>query len=229
MQDLVDGVRGGDKAAVARALNLVEDRRPSARADTSTLLEALGENVPTFAHLPLILGPDRKRLSKRHGAVSVLAYRDEGYLPEAMFNFLALLGWSPGDDEEKMDRQTLIERFSLDGVGRSGAIFDLKKLDWLNGEYLAEMGADLLAPLARPGLEGTMARRLHDVGEFMVAKTGTLSGHSALAGMLQDPSGARPIGFAILVDGARTSEARRVQDSVARALHRHLEASADPP
>lgn len=87
----------------------------------------------------------------------------------------------------------------------------------------------LASSMARPGLEGTMARRLHDVGEFMVAKTGTLSGHSALAGMLQDPSGARPIGFAILVDGARTSEARRVQDSVARALHRHLEASTDPP
>ena len=116
------------------------------------LYEALGRPVPRFAHLPLILGPDRKRLSKRHGAVSVLAYRDRGYLPEAMFNFLALLGFAPGAGDEKLDRAELVRRFDLAAVGRSGAVFDLDKLDWLNGRYLAELPAERLAELARPHL-----------------------------------------------------------------------------
>jgi glutamyl-tRNA synthetase len=117
------------------------------------LYEALDQPTPTFAHLPLILGDDRKRLSKRHGAVSVLAYRDEGYLPQAMFNFLALLGWSPGDDREKLDRAQLIRAFELSGVGRSGAVFDLTKLEWLNGQYLNDLAAAELAPLLRSRLE----------------------------------------------------------------------------
>lgn len=116
------------------------------------LYRALGHALPEFAHLPMILGEDRKRLSKRHGAVSVLAYRDEGYLPEAMFNFLSLLGWSPGDDRQKMDRATIVAEFNLDRVGKSGSIFDLKKLDWLNGEYFTDMALDRLAELARPAL-----------------------------------------------------------------------------
>jgi glutamyl-tRNA synthetase len=117
------------------------------------LYEALGSPTPTFAHLPLILGDDRKRLSKRHGAVSVLAYRDQGYLPQATFNFLALLGWSPGDDREKLDREELIRAFDLSGVGKSGAVFDLTKLEWLNGLYLNDSTAEDLVPLLRPGLE----------------------------------------------------------------------------
>jgi len=119
------------------------------------LYEALGSPTPTFAHLPLILGEDRKRLSKRHGAVSVLANRDQGYLPQAMFNFLALLGWSPGDDREKLDRQELIRAFDLSGVGKSGAVFDLTKLEWLNGLYLNDSTAEDLVPLLRPRLEAT--------------------------------------------------------------------------
>ena len=117
------------------------------------LYEALGSPAPTFAHLPLILGDDRKRLSKRHGAVSVLAYRDQGYLPQATFNFLALLGWSPGDDREKLDRHELIQAFDLSGVGKSGAVFDLTKLEWLNGLYMNDSTAEELAPLLRPRLE----------------------------------------------------------------------------
>jgi len=85
------------------------------------LYRGLGEPVPEFAHIPLILGTDKKRLSKRHGAVSVLQYRDDGYLPEAVFNFLALLGWSPGDDRQKMSRGELIDAFGLDGVGQGNA------------------------------------------------------------------------------------------------------------
>lgn len=116
------------------------------------LYEALGNTPPSFAHLPLIFGDDKKRLSKRHGALSVLDYRDQGYLPETMLNFLALLGWSPGDDRQVMDRETLIREFSLGGVGRSGAVFDLQKLDWLNGEILSALPLETLQPLVEAEL-----------------------------------------------------------------------------
>ena len=117
------------------------------------LYGALDRPAPTFAHLPLILGEDKKRLSKRHGAVSVLAYRDEGYLPDAMFNFLAFLGWNPGDERERMPRAELIEAFGLSRVGRSGAVFDLRKLEWLNGQYLNDCPAEDLLDDARRDLE----------------------------------------------------------------------------
>jgi glutamyl-tRNA synthetase len=117
------------------------------------LYRALGRPAPSFAHLPLILGEDKKRLSKRHGAVSVLEYRERGYLPEAMFTFLAMLGWSPGDDRELLSREELIASFDLAGVGRSGAVFDLRKLDWINGQLLSRMSLAQLRDLARPRLE----------------------------------------------------------------------------
>jgi glutamyl-tRNA synthetase len=117
------------------------------------LYRALGADVPAFGHLPLILGEDKKRLSKRHGATSVLDYRDAGYLPEAMFNFLALLGWSPGDDRQKMSTGEMIDAFSFDGVGRSGAVFDLQKLEWLNGQYIAAFPIAQLVTLVKPHLE----------------------------------------------------------------------------
>ncbi len=116
------------------------------------LYEALGKTVPRFAHLPLILGPDKKRLSKRHGAVSVLAYRDDGYLPGAMFNFLALLGWNPGDGNEKRSRDALVAAFGFDGVGKSGAVFDVAKLEWLNGQYIDDLPAPALVEAVRPRL-----------------------------------------------------------------------------
>jgi glutamyl-tRNA synthetase len=106
------------------------------------LYRALGYDPPAFGHVPMILGPDRQRLSKRHGAVSVLAYRDEGYLPEAMVNFLALLGWSVDDKTEILSRQQLIELFSLERVGKAGAIFNLEKLQWLNGVHFRALGQE---------------------------------------------------------------------------------------
>ncbi|WP_420447863.1 glutamate--tRNA ligase [Candidatus Palauibacter sp.] len=102
------------------------------------LYRAFGRPLPRFGHVPLILGPDGKRLSKRHGALSVLAYRDEGYLPEGMVNFLALLGWSPGDDHEVFDVGGLIEAFSIGRVLKKSAVFDLEKLGWLNGRHIAD-------------------------------------------------------------------------------------------
>jgi glutamyl-tRNA synthetase len=112
------------------------------------LYVALGAELPTFAHVPMILGPDGRRLSKRHGATAVGEYRQQGFLPEAMFNFLALLGWSPGTDEEILSRAELVARFSLDDVNRKSAIFDTTKLEWMNGRYLtATPSADLVVPL----------------------------------------------------------------------------------
>src|SRR5271169_2650918 len=93
------------------------------------IYRALSAPVPVFAHLPLILGPDRTRLSKRHGAVSVGSYREEGFLPEAFRNFLALLGWSPGDDSQVLRTPELIQRFAFSGVSRTNAVFDRPKLE----------------------------------------------------------------------------------------------------
>jgi glutamyl-tRNA synthetase len=123
------------------------------------LYRALGWTPPLFAHLPLILGPDRSKLSKRHGAVSVLEYRRMGYLPEALLNFLALLGWSLDDSTEILTREEIIRHFSLERVGKAGAIFNLEKLAWMNGVYIRRLPprelADRLLPfLERPPREG---------------------------------------------------------------------------
>ncbi len=111
------------------------------------LYEALGWEVPAFAHLPMILGSDGKRLSKRHGATAVGQYREEGILPGAMVNFLALLGWSPGDDTEIMGLEELVQRFSLERVNRKSAVLDTEKLEWLNGQHLSAMDPEALEPL----------------------------------------------------------------------------------
>ena len=114
------------------------------------LYEALGAHLPTFAHLPMIHGMDGKKLSKRHGATAVGDYRELGILPDAMCNFLALLGWSPGGDREVMTRQELIDYFSADGLLKKAAVFDMKKLEWMNGQHMAQTPLDALDPYLRP-------------------------------------------------------------------------------
>src|SRR5207302_3409676 len=111
--------------------------------------EAFGYAVPAFAHVSMILGADRSRLSKRHGATSVQAFRDAGILPEAMTNYLARLGWSHGD-QEMFTREELVALFDIKDVASSGAIFDLTKLEWLSQEYMKRMPGNRLAELARP-------------------------------------------------------------------------------
>src|SRR5690606_20281376 len=111
------------------------------------LYRALGRPTPVFAHVPMILGPDGKRLSKRHGATAIGEYREQGILPSAMVNFLALLGWSPDTDQELFEVDELIERFSLEGINKKSAIFDPQKLEWLNGQHLSRMPAERLEPL----------------------------------------------------------------------------------
>ena len=117
------------------------------------IYRALGKTPPEFGHVPLILGADGKRLSKRHGAMSILAYRESGFLPAAMVNFLALLGWSPGDDREVLGLDELIETFSIERILKKSAVFDLEKLEWLNGRHIAAAPAAELAPLVLEVLE----------------------------------------------------------------------------
>ena len=121
------------------------------------LYRALGKEPPIFAHVPLILGPDKSRLSKRHGATDVNMYRTEGFLPEAFRNFLSLLGWSPGGDDEFLRTSELLKRFSLEGVSRTNGVFDRAKLEWFNTQYLQKLPIEDLLPevekeLKRSGL-----------------------------------------------------------------------------
>ncbi len=124
------------------------------------LCEALGFQMPDTAHLPLILGPDKAKLSKRHGARATLELRDEGYLPDAVINFLALLGWSLDDHTDLISRTQLVENFSLSRVGISPAIFDSQKLDWFNGVYIRGLSISQLATLVTPLLENELPQEV---------------------------------------------------------------------
>jgi glutamyl-tRNA synthetase len=117
------------------------------------VFQALGYELPVFVHTPIILGPDKGKLSKRHGAKSVLEYRDEGYLPEALFNFLGLLGWSLDDKTEIISRDEFVASFSLDRLLKSPAVFNAEKLDWLNGEYMRNLSDAAFVEVVRPWLE----------------------------------------------------------------------------
>ncbi|HZA35448.1 MAG TPA: glutamate--tRNA ligase, partial [Vicinamibacterales bacterium] len=121
------------------------------------LFEALGSPVPQFAHVPLILGPDKKRLSKRHGATSVTEYERRGYLAEAMVNFLALLGWSPGTNQEIFTRDELIAQFALEGISGGNAVFNHEKLDWMNAQHVGRLANESIVAMIRGDLE---SRRL---------------------------------------------------------------------
>src|SRR3954451_5879275 len=114
------------------------------------LYEALDAPPPRFAHLPMIHGLDGKKLSKRHGATAVGDYRHMGILPQAMLNFLALLGWSPGNDIEVMTVPQMVELFTTDALSKKAAVFDTKKLEWMNGQHLSLMPADEIAKIVKP-------------------------------------------------------------------------------
>ena len=116
------------------------------------LYQAFGKPAPAFAHVPLIMGADKQRLSKRHGATSVMEYEKLGYLPEAMFNFLALLGWGTGSNDELFTKAELIERFNLDGISGGNAVFNTEKLDWFNHQHLLRLTDEELIARLHPGL-----------------------------------------------------------------------------
>ena len=142
-----------DDIAMAITLVMRGDDHISNTPKQILLYQALGAALPTFAHLPMILGGDGKKLSKRHGATAVGDYGALGILPDAMCNFLALLGWSPGGDREVMTRAELIEYFSAEGLLKKASVFDTKKLEWMNGQHLAQSPIESLDAYLRPFLE----------------------------------------------------------------------------
>jgi len=129
------------------------------------LFEALGFDPPKFAHLPMIMGPDRAKLSKRHGATAIGEYKDAGCLPDALLNFMVLLGWSLDDKTDVVSVQTVIENFTLDRITKSSAIFDQDKLQWMNGMYIREMSSEKLAGEMMPFLERDLPKDLLPVDE----------------------------------------------------------------
>jgi nondiscriminating glutamyl-tRNA synthetase len=125
------------------------------------IYDAFGWDKPVFAHAPLILGPDRAKLSKRHGNTYIGQYREEGYLPEAMFNYLALLSWSPEGDRELLNKDEIVDQFKLDRVTRANPVFDIDKLNWINAHYIREADLERITELAKPHLirEGLLTRQ----------------------------------------------------------------------
>ena len=160
--------------------------------------EALGGSTPTFAHLPLIVGEDRTPLSKRHGDVSLGWYRDAGFMPESIVNYLALLGWAPDDGSEILTKRELIEKFDLEQVSKNPAAFDLKKLEWMNNHYLQSLSPDVIAERAVPYLaaEGLIEdppteeqwKRLLAVVPLVQVRMDRLSQIVELAGFLFGPA-----------------------------------------
>ncbi|MGZ8392301.1 MAG: glutamate--tRNA ligase [Gemmatimonadales bacterium] len=157
------------------------------------LYRALGHEPPVFAHVPMILGADGKKLSKRHGATAVGDYQEQGIFPAAMRNFLALLGWSPGGDREIMPEDEMIRLFTLDGIQKKAAVFDTTKLEWMNGQYLSALPADeMIEPvrrqLARMGVAGDPARDLRPLIDSVKARSRTILHVAEQVAVRLDPS-----------------------------------------
>ena len=151
------------------------------------IYEALGAEVPLFAHLSMILGADGKKLSKRHGATNVEEYRDRGYLPEALVNFLALLGWSLDGETTIIPPEELCRRFSLDRITKKHSIFDEKKLDWMDGVYIRDMGAEAWVAAAKPWLAQTNIDGSNVADGIAVVPTPTKEEQQAAAAVTRVP------------------------------------------
>lgn len=132
------------------------------------IYDAFGWEVPQFAHLPIILGADRSKLSKRHGAKSVSEYRDEGFIPDALINYLSLLGWSPPEGKELLSRKELIDFFDISRINKAGAVFDTVKLTWMNKQYLAKMSNDEILGLIDPFVNANL-KKLEDLDQKIVS------------------------------------------------------------
>jgi glutamyl-tRNA synthetase len=124
------------------------------------ITEGMGERPPTYVHLPLLMGPDGTKLSKRHGDTSLRAYREAGFVADAMVNYLSLLGWSPGAHDDLISRGDAVSRFSLDDVSKNPAVFDPQKLEWMNGAYIRAMDPGAFAAVVRPLVEADLGRDL---------------------------------------------------------------------
>jgi nondiscriminating glutamyl-tRNA synthetase len=146
------------------------------------LQQALGLPQPQYAHLPLILGPDKTKLSKRHGTMAVAEYRADGYLPETLVNFMAFLGWNPGDEREIYSLASLVKEFSLERVQKGGAIFNIKRLDYLNGFYIRQKSVKRLAELCQLYLPGSEPEKLEKIVAIYQERLKKLSEIKELAG-----------------------------------------------
>ena len=158
------------------------------------LYRALGHEPPSFGHVPMINGPDGKKLSKRHGATAVGDYQHMGILPAAMRNFLALLGWSPGGDREIMTQDEMVQLFSFEGVQKKAAVFDMTKLEWMNGQYLSATPAEALLPVVAPqlatlGVDGDRAAVLRAIAAVKTRSRTTLE----IADQVAVRLGAKPV------------------------------------
>lgn len=156
------------------------------------LFQELGWTAPAFAHLPLVLGPDRKPLAKRHGAKNVLEYRDDGYLPEAVVNFIAFLGWSPGTTQDIFTRPELIEAFSIERVQPSPAIANLERLEWLNGHFIRRLSDEDLAARLEPWLPGASRAQISRLVPLVKDRLQTLAQARDLLGFFFEPTPALP-------------------------------------
>lgn len=136
------------------------------------MIEALGFRKPKYAHLPLTLAPDRTKLSKRHGAMALAEYRAMGYLPEALINFMAFMGWNPKTDQEFFTKEELIKKFSMDNMNKAAAIFNIEKLNWLNGHYIRQMDLSELTERCIPYLENTNLIGKTGNGEWKITESG---------------------------------------------------------
>jgi glutamyl-tRNA synthetase len=175
------------------------------------VLEALGVQPPVYAHLPLLYGSDGKKLSKRHGAASVQELRDEGYLPEALRNYMALLGWGSGDDDTIFSTDELVRQFSIERVSRNPAQFDHQKLRWLNGRYVRELPVDELTArletfTGRSGLRAAV--------EISREKMQTLADFWPLAGFIFDGPADDPAARAKWLDGDGRAALRDARDAL---------------
>jgi glutamyl/glutaminyl-tRNA synthetase len=195
------------------------------------ILRDLGAEPPVYAHVPFVAGPDGKKLSKRHGAVSVEAFREQGYLPDALVNHLALLGWSYDDKTTVMSRDELVERFTLDRVGASPAAFDYEKLRWLNGVYLRALPPDEYAD----ALVAYLRERGYDWDEALVRravplvqeKIATLGEFPEFAGFLFQPVEPEPSELDSELLGAAADELVSVEPFQAESIEAALRALAE--
>ena len=168
------------------------------------VLGALGRRPPRYAHLPLLHGPDGKKLSKRHGAASVQELRESGYLPAAVRNYLALLGWGTDDDTTLMSTEELVRRFRIEDVGRSAAVFDEQKLRWINGRYMREMGLDEYTAAVARHLGREADERLRAACEIAQEKAQTLAEVWPLIRFLFEPPVEDPRAWAkVMKEGTR--------------------------
>jgi glutamyl-tRNA synthetase/nondiscriminating glutamyl-tRNA synthetase len=192
------------------------------------LYEALGFTPPAFAHLALVMGPDHSPLSKRHGATSVAEFRSKGYLPEALVNYLALIGWSPGNDEELLPVEELARRFSLENVGHSAGVFDEEKLAWVNRHYLKLAEPARLAELSLPFFRDAGVRLAPDdrgiafLASAMAmasASVDRLSQVPERLAFLFDYAAERTVSDPIVAEEMRVPAARAVVDALTEELN----------